>query len=160
MGGIQKKIIIIKLHVVENTVLNSSLRFTSGREKINPPPTPSFQRGSEPPAASGSPGWRERGSPAAPEKPARWWRCRPLPSGAKMTRGTGGEKQLPITPSSQSRLGHLQARQNGGLVDMQIGETRNKGGAPPPPRGRGRMRRWEPNPSLSGRHRPPCLDVK
>lgn len=76
-----------------------------------------------------------------------------------MTRGTRGEKQLPIAPSSQSRLGHLQARQNGGLIDMQIGETRNKGGRPTAP-GEGRMWLREPNPSLSGRPRPPCLDVK
>lgn len=45
-----------------------------------------------------------------------------------MTPETGGEKQLPYDPRSQSRRGHLQARRNGGRIDMQIGETKGKGG--------------------------------
>ena len=55
-----------------------------------------------------------------------------------MTQGTRGEKQLPNAPSSQSRRGHLQARRIGGLIDMQIGETRNKeGGCAVPAPGKG-----------------------
>lgn len=53
-------------------------------------------------------------------------RRRPLPHGSDKDSRDQRRKTTPYAPGSQSRRGHLQARRNGGCIDMQIGETRNK----------------------------------
>lgn len=117
----------IKLEVAENGTLNSSLRCTLCGGDSGPSPDP------EPPKIAGlfrAPGRvavHAPGSPAggtgAPQRPGKTRpNCRrshhPLPTGAIMTPGIRGEKQLLNVPGSQSRRGHLQARRNGGRIDM------------------------------------------
>lgn len=117
----------IKLEVAENEAPNSSLPFTWGRGKVDPPRAPASKevrklfpvsradrvkcaRVTRP---------KGRGLPGGQGRPGQIVGvAAPSPTGAIMTRRTRREKQLLYAPHSQSRQGHLQTHRNRGRIDM------------------------------------------